>query len=134
MNTIIPVIITALLLQACAYRHHDDVRPDVSGIHSITLQTDDRHSGYQSARPQIDYFCEERQKRAYIVSEKYKYTGSMSESDYQASKAAAKVAQEIGGTAWALNDNDARHTGGIGQIASDVLGAGYTYTMTFRCK
>ena len=134
MPRILFFIIITCLLQACAYRHHDDVRPNVSGIHSITLSTDDQFSGYKLAKPQIEFFCEEQHKMAYVLSEKYQYTGNMSESDYQTSRAAARVAEGIGNAAWAFSESDAKHAGAIGQVTSDLIGHGYSYSMTFKCQ
>ncbi len=131
-------LVVILLLSACAIKHHDDVRPHTSGVHTIVLQTEDKHEGYGVAWPQAQYFCSKQQKMAYIVNEEYQYTGAMDEKDYHMAKAAAKIAKEAGSTAWVFGQGDTEKTGAIaaagGRIAENAIGPGYTYTMKFQCQ
>ena len=137
MKKVLALVIPSLLLTACtspAPRHHHDVRPSMSGTHSIVFLVADKTSGYNWAKPQIDFFCEKQGKVAYINTENFKYTGSMDESEYLAIQAAANVAKGIGAAPfWTFNQNDAGRSGVLGQVAGDALGPGYTYTMTFQC-
>ncbi|MET4694970.1 hypothetical protein [Endozoicomonas lisbonensis] len=133
-------IVIGSLLSGCSFwNHHRDVRPDVSGTHTIILNTDDRTSGYREAKPQADHFCRKQHKATYILSEEYRYTGSMSESDYVALKTAARVARDVGGAVWGLSKDERSEDAGLvaatgGAIADDAIGPGYTYTVKFQCQ
>ncbi|UYM15414.1 hypothetical protein [Endozoicomonas euniceicola] len=136
----IRIIVIGSFLSGCSFwNHHQDVRPGASGTHTIILNTDDRTSGYREAKFQADNFCGKQHKTTYILSEEYHYTGTMSESDYLALKAAAKVARNVGQTVWALSkDEEGEDTGMAtaagGAIADDAIGSGYKYTVKFQCQ
>ena len=130
-------IFAGLVLSGCsAFQHHRDVRPDVSGNHRVILNTDDRQAGYQQAKPQADHFCQGQGKVAYIVSENYRYTGSLSEADYNTVKAAAKVMRNAGGATWLWGkDEHSRESAAVGGgIIDDAIGPGYVYTLDFQCQ
>ncbi|AMO57638.1 hypothetical protein GZ77_14130 [Endozoicomonas montiporae] len=139
MRYLLPAI-AGLILNGCSYlQHHQDVRPNVSGTHRVVLNTEDRQSGYQKAKPQADHFCKSQSKVAFIVSENYRYTGSLSEADYHALKAAAKVVKKAGGASWLWGrDENSRESGEVaavgGSIVEDAIGPGYVYTLDFQCQ
>ena len=134
------LIIIGSLLSGCSYwSHHRDVRPDASGTHTIILNTDDHTSGYREAKSQADNFCSKQNKATYILSEEYRYVGTISESDYLALKAAARVARNVGKVVWGLSKDEKGEDTGLataagGAIANDAIGIGYTYTVKFQCQ
>ena len=137
MKSICTLIVIASffsLLPGCALQHHPDVRPGVSGTHTITLSTEDKTSGYSMAKPQIDFFCEEQHKSAYVVDEQYHYTGSISEADYHAYRAATRMAQSVGAAGAIFSTTDSDNASAIASVMGDTLGSGYRYTLSFQCQ
>jgi hypothetical protein len=130
------LLTSVFLLASCA--HHKDVRPNDSGVHNVSFQTEDKSSGYQNGNSQANHFCEQKKQTAFIVQEVYKYTGSMDEDTYKATKTASKVASGVGGAAFVFGGKKESDAGGLiglgGGIANSVAGSGYTYTMSFKCK
>lgn len=131
-TTIIPLF----FLISCA--HHRDVRPNASGEHLVSFKTDRKNEGHQNAIRQANHFCEQEQKRAYIVKEESKYTGSIKESEYENRKTAAKIVKGVGSGAWVVGGKKESSLGGLaalgGQVADEAIGKGYLYRMTFQCK
>lgn len=130
---------TITLLAACSGPHHKDVRPGNSGVHSITINTEDKSSGYRDAKAQADHFCAESKQTTFIVSEDHKYQGNMNEDNYNTAKTASKIIKEIGSATWVFSDHDkTRQAGEVaavgGQVTDSALGKGYSYTMTFQCQ
>lgn len=125
-----------LLVTGCA--HHRDVRAGADGIHRVLVQAEDTESGSQDAIRQANHFCEERGLNAAFIDENKKYTGSMSESDYNTMKTAGKVAEAAGGAAWVFGGKRESNAGGIvglgGGIARAAAGKGYTIEMKFKCQ
>lgn len=136
MNYIKSVFIL-LLLSACA--HHHDVRPSADGIHKVIFKTDDKDEGGRDALSQANNYCEEvEKKRAFIVDEISKYTGSMQEDNYKITKNVGKAATIIGGTTYGMGGKTESSVGGIvglgGVTAGAIAGKGYTYEMKFKCQ
>lgn len=129
-----------LILLSISCAHHRDVRPTEGGTHKVVLQTEDKDAGYKDAMSQANHYCKEEEgnKRAVVVTEGSKYTGSMNEDTYRKSKTAAKVAQGVGGAAWVFGGKNESTAGGIvglgGGIADGAIGTGYTYEMSFKCR
>ena len=130
------LLLISLFIVSCA--HHRDVRPSASGKHRVILQTENNTSGYNNAKGQADHFCETEGKRAYIVKEGHKYTGSLDEETYKRGKLASKVAKGVGSAGFVFGGKREKTAGGIvglgGQVADSAIGTGYTYTMLFKCK
>ncbi len=135
MKTIL-IATSIILLSSCA--HHQDVRPNASGNHTVSFQVDTKQDGYRNALDQANHFCKERNKTAYIVKESTDYVGSMKEKDYNTTKKIAQVAKSLGGTIWALGGKKESNAGGVvglgGGVADEVAGQGYRYQMIFNCK
>lgn len=129
-------LLASLFFFGCA--HHRDVRPGVDGLHRVSVKTDDKENGSRDAISQAQHFCKERNLYAAFVDEKQSYTGDMDEQSYKKGKVAAKIAQGVGGAAWALGGKKESNVGGIvglgGGIADSALGKGYTVDMSFRCQ
>ncbi len=129
-----------LVLISISCAHHRDVRPTDEGVHKVVLLTEDKDAGYRDAMSQANHYCKEEEgnKRAVVVTEGSKYTGSMDESTYKTSKTAAKVAKGVGSAAWVFGGKNESTAGGIvglgGGIADGAIGSGYTYEMKFKCR
>ena len=111
------VCLAILTLAACA--HHDDVRPSEDGVHRVIFNTDNKDDGARDGLKQANHYCAEENKRAVVVSEASKYSGTMEEGTYRNSKTAAKVAQGIGGAAWVFGGKNESNAGGIVGLGGD---------------
>lgn len=136
MKKLLVLAVSTFFIVGCA--HHRDVRPSSNGSHKVVIQTEDKSNGYSNGKSQADHFCEGEKRRAYIVEEGYKYTGSMSEEDYKKGKMVSKIAKGVGSAGYVFGGKKEKNAGGIlgigGQVADSAMGSGYTYTMIFRCK
>lgn len=127
--------IFALIAVGCA--HHHDVRPGVDGIHRIVLKTDNIEQSQQEALAQASHYCESMKKQFAIIEEHTGYVGNMSEQDYRAGKAAAKVASGVGAAATVFGGKNEKTLGGLaaigGGIGDSVLGKQDQVEMKFKC-
>lgn len=129
---------TLIVLSVAACSHHRDVRPGAKGVHTVIVQSDTKSGGAEYALDQAEDFCDDQDKRHYIISEKVHYEGSMDEESYRSSKSLANAAK-VGGTAANIfGGHRESNLGGIaavGGIAGDAyLGDPYRVKMTFKCK
>ena len=125
-----------VLISACA--HHRDVRAGVDGVHRVELKSEDPENGARNAISQANHYCEQFDKSAAFLAEDKKYTGTMSESDYNSAKTASKIAQGIGSAGYVFGGRNEKTAGGIvglgGSIARGAIGDGYTVEMRFKCQ
>jgi hypothetical protein len=132
---VLSISIGLMALVGCA--HHRDVRPSADGNHRVVIVAEDKEQGAREASKQAQHYCQESNRSYAVVSENAKYTGSMSEESYNATKTGAKIAKGVGGTVWALGGRNESNAGGVvglgGAIADDVAGKGYTVEMIFKC-
>lgn len=132
------IFIFGFILLGVACAHHNDVRPGEGGVHRVLLQTDDTDEAMSSALKQAQHYCSERNKEAVIVSEDKKYTGKLSEEEYNKGKTIAKVAKGVGSAAWVFGGKNESGVGGVtalgGQVADNALGKGYTVETKFKCQ
>jgi hypothetical protein len=114
------------------------VRASESGLHSVVIQVEDAAQGFEFAKPQADHFCDQYGKSVLTVEEKSDFTGEGSEKDYKTYKKMAKVAQVGGAAASVFGGEKERNIGlgvsGVGVVADTALGAGYRYTLKFKCS
>ncbi len=125
------------LLNACAF--YPDVRPASDGVHTVTFLTEEKDEGFQAAFAQAKDYCDDvLKKRAYQISEKSEYVGSMDESTYNTAKKISKVTAAVGTAGAILGGKNERTAGGVtavgGGIADSALGKGYRYTLKFKCE
>lgn len=111
LGVFMKILLIAFSLSLISCAHHRDVRPNDSGIHSVSFLTEDKTSGYQNGNSQANHFCEQRKKSAYIVKEGYKYTGTMDEETYKNTKTASKVASGVGSAAFVFGGKKESNAG-----------------------
>ena len=132
--------ICALTMSISNCAHHRDVRAGTAGVHTFQMNFEDKEGGYDQAQSQAEHYCEEREKKTSfaVVSEDYKYTGTMKEEDYQRGKTLSKVAQGVGGAAVIFGGKNEQKAGSVagvgGSIARGSMGKAYKYTMKFKCQ
>ena len=126
----------AFTIFSCA--HYPDVRPGAEGLHSVSVQSDDVHSGSRDALSQASDYCKSKKKESVIVSEDSKYTGSMDEESYKTAKKISKTAEVIGPAVWGVGGKKESSAGGdvgvAGAAGDQILGKEYTVNMTFKCQ
>ena len=129
-------LVFLMFLASCA--HHRDVRRGANGINRVVVATDDTDEGSQDAIAQANHYCEQFGKSAAFIEEQSAYKGKMSESDYNAAKTAAKVAQVVGGSTYALGGKHESNIGGVvglaGVATRQAIGNGYKVEMKFKCE
>jgi hypothetical protein len=124
-------------LMGCA--HYPDVRPGAEGLHKVAVTAEDKEQGARNALNQANDYCGESDKKAAIVDENSKYTGDMSEKDYNKAKKISKVVGAAGSTVGVFSRDqktkDAGWAVGMGGgIADGAFGKAYTVEMKFKCQ
>ncbi len=138
MKQSVALIFVGSLIASCA--HHRDVRPESNGVNRVVLKAEDKDGAYRSAMSQAEDYCDKVAggKRPVIINEQNKYTGNMSEENYNTAKTVSKVAEAVGGVGVAFGGKNERTAGGVvglgGGIADQAIGQGYTYELHFRCQ
>lgn len=140
MKNIKIISLMTLILLSAACAHHPDVRPGADGVHRVVLAADFKEATDEGrdAMKQADEYCKESGKKAAVVEENCKYTGSMKEDDYIAAKKAARIANAVGDVISGIGYGKHAETGesvkDSGRGADDAIGKGYTYEMKFKCQ
>jgi hypothetical protein len=135
IKTVISISLSTLLV-ACA--HHDNVRPSDNGEHYVMLTSETKSEAGKEAINQSNNFCEELDKKAYVLNESIEYKGTMPEDEYLTSRNIATAVQSAGSTLWVLGEKSVDDLGaaiaiGAG-IAEDSMGQPYELKMSFTCR
>ncbi|RPH41517.1 MAG: hypothetical protein EHM87_19515 [Burkholderiales bacterium] len=132
-----------ILVAGCATTpapYYPDVRPSADGAHRTVLSMERKTGDFQGAFRQARDFCGDvHARRPVVVSEVSRYVGTMDEATYNSVKTATQVAMGVGGAVGVLASKDRASNAGFGTaiaggIGHQVMGAGYEYTLTFRCE
>lgn len=139
MNNSFTLLLFTVSFAVISCAHYPDVRPSGSGLYTVSFLTERKGEGFRQGFAQAKDYCDDvHSKRAVHVSEKSKYVGSMNEKKYNRYKTASKVTSAIGGAGVVFGGKKQKEMGGVaaigGGIADGALGAGYRYTMKFRCR
>ena len=126
----------ATLLTACA--HHNNVRPSDGGEHYVKLTAPTKSEAGKEAIRQSNHFCDEQDKKAYVLNESIEYVGSMPEDEYLQSRNIANAVETAGTVLWILGENAVDDVGAAmsigGGIAEDSMGQPYELVMSFTCR
>ncbi len=131
------LVFGSFVFASCA--HYPDVRPTAKGVHSVVFSTESKGEGFQKAFAQAKDYCDDvHNKRAFQISEKSEYIGSMDEGSYNTAKSVSKVTSAVGAAGVVFGGKNEQKAGGVaavgGGIANEAFGQGYRYTLKFKCQ
>jgi hypothetical protein len=137
IKTIISISL-AMLLMACANKHHDNVRSSANDENYVKLTSVTKTEAGAEAIRQSNYFCEKQDKTAYVLNESIEYTGTQPENEYLTNRGLVTAVQTAGSTLWLLGGNSVDDVGAAmavgGEIAGGAVGQPYELNMSFTCR
>jgi hypothetical protein len=126
----------AILLTACA--HHDNVRPSDNGEHYVVLTAVTKSEVSKEAIKQSNHYCDEQDKKAYVLNENIEYKGSLSEEEYLTKHNIANAVKTAGTALWMFGEEKANDAGAAiaigGGAFENSLGQPYELKMSFTCR
>jgi hypothetical protein len=127
----------AVTLASCA--SYKDVRPQADDTNLCIIKTDDVDAATHKCIKEANNYCSKHgDKEPRFMNEGAKYTGSMSEKDYQDSKRVSDIAKSVGGAVWVYGNQNQSDFGNLarasGYAIDSAIGKGYTVEMRFQCK